>query len=373
MRIKITAILSLLFLFFSCKHSEQLPPQSNQYAEGFTVVEHATYQELVVLNPFNHYQTVLERYYLIKEDTISTPDNGIRLKVPITNIGISSATHAGFLKELDAINIVSATTHPKDIFTPLPENAKIISDGMQIHTERTIRSGISALMLSLYNENDKQTQLFRQAGLTLLYNHEWYEQTPLARAEWIKYFGALLDKQTEADSIFEQVKHDYLKYQQLVKDSVRRKKSILTGSSFMGTWYLPTSATYMGRLLIDAGATFYNDKNTTNASLPFTFEKVLLHYKDADVWLGCEAKDKQQLLEKDERNAWFKAYKNNQTYNFYKRRTTYTNEDGGTIVGGNDFWETGVAHPELVLCDIIKVLYPNLLPEYELFFTEKLD
>ena len=349
MKIKTATIFLVVCLFFSCKHTQPLPPQSNLYAEGFTIIEHDGYQELVLLNPFNRYQTVLERYYLVKNDSIPTPAGGVRLRVPISNIGISSATHAGFLKELDCINIVRATTDTKDIYTPLPEDAKIISDGMQIYTERAIRSGVSALMLSLYNENDKQINLFKQAGLTLLYNHEWYEQTPLARAEWIKYFGALLCKQQQADSIFRQVEHDYLKYRQLVTDSVKEKKSILTGSSFMGTWYLPTSATYMGRLLIDGGAVFYNDKNTTNASLPFTFEKVLLHYKDADVWLGAEAKDKQELLEKDKRNEWFKAYQTDQVYNFYKRRAIFTTENGGTQIGGNDFWETGVAHPELVL------------------------
>ena len=36
------------------------------------------------------------------------------------------------------------------------------------------------------------------------------EKTPLGRAEWIKFFGVLFDKEKEADSIFNELENNYL-------------------------------------------------------------------------------------------------------------------------------------------------------------------
>ena len=40
--------------------------------------------------------------------------------------------------------------------------------------------------------------------------------------------------------------------------------------------------------------------------------------------------------------------------------------------GGNDYWESGVARPDLLLNDMIKICHPSLLSEYELTYYERL-
>ena len=40
--------------------------------------------------------------------------------------------------------------------------------------------------------------------------------------------------------------------------------------------------------------------------------------------------------------------------------------------GGNDYWESGVARPDLLLSDMIKICHPNLYPDYELTYFEQL-
>ena len=40
--------------------------------------------------------------------------------------------------------------------------------------------------------------------------------------------------------------------------------------------------------------------------------------------------------------------------------------------GGSDYWESAVARPDLLLSDMIKVFHPELLPDYELFYMQKL-
>ena len=65
----------------------------------------------------------------------------------------------------------------------------------------------------------------------------------------------------------------------------------------------------------------------------------------------------------DSRLLLFEAAKNHRVYNYNKRTTPS---------GGNDFWETAVARPDILLKDVIKVLHPELFPTYETFYIDKL-
>ena len=40
--------------------------------------------------------------------------------------------------------------------------------------------------------------------------------------------------------------------------------------------------------------------------------------------------------------------------------------------GSNDFWESAIARPDLILSDVIAILHPEILPDYQLFYAEKL-
>ncbi len=118
-------------------------------------------------------------------------------------------------------------------------------------------------------------------------------------------------------------------------------------------------------------ANFYTDTPELKYHLNHPLMKRIVELKernfaDADVWFGSNARTLASLAEADEKHTWFKAYKDAEVYNFYRRRPEGSD--------ANDFWETGVVHPELILCDMIKILYPKLLDDQtELFFIERLE
>ena len=49
---------------------------------------------------------------------------------------------------------------------------------------------------------------------------------------------------------------------------------------------------------------------------------------------------------------------------------TYTAKKGET--GGLEYFELGYLRPDLILKDLIKILHPQLLPEYQPYFYQKL-
>jgi iron complex transport system substrate-binding protein len=71
-----------------------------------------------------------------------------------------------------------------------------------------------------------------------------------------------------------------------------------------------------------------------------------------------------ELQNADTKHTLFKAFKQKQVYNFNNRLLPSS---------ANDFWESAVARPDLLLSDVIAILHPELLPEYKFTYAKKLE
>lgn len=339
----------------------------NQFAKGFTISEGEKWTKLVVFSPWQSGQ-ILQTYYLVRSNEIAVPNDGIRVKVPIQRISLTSSTHIGFLKALNCLESVYGICSPEIVYNQElfePKDGHKVSntgDAMTPNVELIVRTSPDVVMVSTYAQGDAATAKLNSVGLPVLYNNEWTENDPLARAEWIRVVGALYDKLPQADSIFAEVVQSYeaLKIQ---TEQVKKKRTIMSGNNFRGTWYMPAGQTFMGQLFKDAGADYAFQNDTSHFSIPLGIESVIHTFRDADVWVGCPAKSLAELKQMDEKHTWFKSYQNGEVYNFAKRTTS---------TGGNDFWELGVVRPDYILQDLIKILYPELVEDKEFIFSEHL-
>ena len=304
----------------------------------------------------------------MRSEETETPKDGIRIKVPIHRISLTSCTHIGFLKVLNCLESVYGICSPEivynhEVFEPSDGHEVMnTGDAMTPNVELIVRTSPDIVMVSTYAQGDAATAKLNSVGLPVLYNNEWTETDPLARAEWIRVVGALYDRLPEADSIFADVVVAYnaLKTQTEV---VKKKRTIMSGNNFRGTWYMPAGQTFMGKLFKDASADYYFQNDTSHFSIPLGIESVIHNFRNADVWVGCPARSLAELAQMDEKHTWFKSYKEGEVYNFAKRTTA---------TGGNDFWEIGVVRPDYILHDLITILYPELVKDKELIFSEHL-
>lgn len=357
-------LLSLLFLGCSRPASQNIPLSDNRYARGFALIPHTDYTEAVVLDPWQPGR-IMQRYWLVPDSLpdVQTPSDGVRVTVPVRRMAVNSCTHIGFLSPLDKLHTVVAVCDPSLVYTPLPDSGYVdMGNNLQLSVERLLLAKPDALMLSTYAQNDAQRDLLQQAGIPVIYNNEWTEIHPLARAEWLRFVAAFYGEEALADSLFQKVVEDYNALAQLVMNRTERPV-VLPGGNFRGTWYVPSGKSYMGRLFVDAGADYPYAADTSATSLPLSLETVLMRFQEADVWVGASARTLQELADLDEKHTCFSAFRQGKVYNFLKRTTPS---------GGNDFWETGVVRPDMILADLIKVLYPELLPDYELCFIDRL-
>jgi iron complex transport system substrate-binding protein len=59
-------------------------------------------------------------------------------------------------------------------------------------------------------------------------------------------------------------------------------------------------------------------------------------------------------------------------FNPYKKGTLYNSNKRMNDIGANDFWESGVVNPHLILADLVKIFHPELLPDHQLFYYKQL-
>ncbi len=368
-------LLILPFLLLACQHTPQSAPRTanNAYAQGFAITQHEGYTEVQVFSPWQRGQ-LLGHYYLLSDtashDIVSSIPGENEggsvycICLPLQSLVVTSATHAGFLQALNATHLLKGICNKHLTYNPLPDTCVDLGDDMQLSAERVLLAAPEAIMLNTYGDADPVPARLKLTDIPIIYNMEWTEQHPLARAEWIRFVGAFVGKQHEADSIFHAVEQAYNHYQLSLVNYPLSKRSILSGNNFRGTWYVPAGNTYMGQLIRDAGADYHFADDQRTTSIPLSIETCLLHFQEADVWVGSNCRTLNELAALDEKHTWFKAYQAGEVYNFERRTTP---------AGANDFWETGTVHPEYILQDLIWVLYPDLLPaDYQPYFTNQL-
>lgn len=364
----------LLCLLSGCNSSARKTAAANDgtpdtllYAKGFGIAHAADYTTVTVYNPWKPGE-IYDKYYLVKEESKEVPQDGHKVVIPLKSLMSNSATHLGFLELLGELDKVSGVCSAAYLYNPAvlqgvkEGRIKDLGDAFNLDIENLLMLHPQAVMTSAYNAEDENSKRMKQTGLTILYNIEWQEKSLLGRAEWIKFVGAFFDKKALADSIFGKVEKQYNEAKSRAAE-LKERPSVVSGQDYRGTWSMPGGRSYNAQLFKDAGASYYYANDTTSGSISSSIEEVLMHFNEADFWVGAQAASLDELGRSDSKYRLFKAYKKGNVYNTNKRVNA---------TGGNDYWESGVARPDLLLNDLIKIVHPELLPEYEMTYMEKL-
>jgi iron complex transport system substrate-binding protein len=214
------------------------------------------------------------------------------------------------------------------------------------------------------SQPSKSLRLIEKSGIPVLLNGDWLEKTPLGRAEWIKFFGVLYNKEKEADSIFKNIEASYLAAVSLAKKSTK-KPSILSGAMMSkDIWNLPAGESFVARFLKDANTNYLWGNSKGKGSLSISFESVLDKGQTADYWIAPGYfSTKKQLLKSNTHYQKFTAFKKDQIFTF----ANTTGDSGGVL-----YFELAPTRPDLVLKDIIKITHPELLKDYSPAFFKKM-
>ncbi len=349
---------------------------ATQYAKGFKLgIDTASgYRTIEVYNPFSN-NTLLSRYLLVPKGTPTDKNilfDGIVVAVPLSKIGVFSSTFLGMIDALDELETIILVErknyiYNSEVITKI-ENGSIAEIGElpNINAEKLLLAEPEVVFLSgLSAEIDKSLSKPQEYGIRMIQNFDWMESHPLAKAEWIKFFGAFLGKEQLADSLFSVVKTNYITYQNAA-ETFTTLPNILFSSMYSGTWYIPGGNSYIATLTRHANGTYPWINDQSAGSLPLSFETVVAKSLDAQIWLNPDVQSKAELIDRDKRYAQFFEGKPDFL-------GVFQNDKRSLPSGGNDYYEMGAFRVDWVLRDMLILLHPEFMSRDSLYFYRELN
>jgi iron complex transport system substrate-binding protein len=341
-----------------------------KYAKGLEIYKYDGFTVVKVTKPWP--DATKGFTYIMQQKGAVIPDSlkeTIIIPVPLKSVVVTSTTHIPSLEMLGVENTLTGfpgTDYISSIKTRKRiEAGKVKEAGANegLNTEVLLDLAPDAIVAFSINSSNKTLNSLEQSGLKVIYNGDWTEQSPLGKAEWIKFFGALYGKEKEADSLFNKVEKDYNEALNLVMN-VKSKPTVMAGALYQDQWYMPQGGSWGALFLKDAGADYLWSKSDGTGSISLSFETVLEKAENADIWIGpSQYTSLNEMKEANPHYAQFKSYKNKKVYSY----STKKGETGGLL-----YFELAPNRPDLVLKDLISIMHPELLPGYQLNFFEKL-
>lgn len=372
--------LFVILLFGSCKDETKKSTQTSvsseeeiavKYAKGFEIGVFEGHKIITLKNPWPGSNRTF-KYALIKNG-ITLPNAekyDAVIEIPLKRIVVTSTTHIPSLESLDEINTLIG--FPTLDYISSEKTRSRISDGKilevgkneDLNTEILLDLSPDAVIGFAVDGKPSTLTTLQKAGIPVLYNSDWTETSPLGKAEWIKFFGVLFDKEKLADSLFKTIETSYLEAKKIA-DAAEKTPSVISGAMFKDIWYMPQGESWGAQFIEDANGNYIWSDSKGTGSLSLNLETVLEKGHNADVWIGPgQFTSLEYLKNSSQVYTQFKAFKTGEVYSYNLKK----GETGGSL-----YFELAPNRPDLVLKDIIKILHPELLPEHNLFFFSKLQ
>ena len=268
-------------------------------------------------------------------------DDTLFVDEPLRSIVCMSSSYIGFLDALGCDSVATAVSGSAYISDP-EVRAQAVDVGYDAALDYETILKVKPDLLLTYAVSAAEPPYLaklRELGIRTAVIHEHLESHPLARAEYIRLFGLLTGRTALADSLFSDIRNRYLS---LVSETDAPKK-VLVNIPYADQWYIPGGDNYMTRLIRDAGGEVLGAVPGRFESSVISVEKAFEYAHEADFWLNpgwCATKA--QLRSVHPLFADFPVID----------KPVWNNTKQSTPGGGNAFWETGPARPDLILQDL---------------------
>lgn len=333
------------------------------HAQGFDISYHDSYKQVVVFDPWNRSDTLAS--YILAPSGTDPGVAGTLIHVPLQRIACQSTTHLPMMNAIGMGSRVCGISHPE--YVTNEESLRLIGEGIiqdiggsnEIDLEKVLAAGPDALMV--YPMEGLQYGHLREAGVDLIYNAEYMEDTPLGQAEWLKFVAAFFDQETLADSIFSEIEHAYTQRSGLARtmDPV----VVMAGFTHAGIYYAPGGSSFNAVFIEDAGGAYVWNDLGGSGSNEVDMELVIEAGAIADWWVFADHTQADfsiadmELI--DPRFADLGPVRNG---NVLFCNTSQVN-----------YFEDALLEPHKILADLIMEFHPTLLFDYEPKYFKRLD
>jgi iron complex transport system substrate-binding protein len=322
-----------------------------EYAKKFSIEKSSPLFTKIIINSNTSKFKFKDSIYLVHSKKFN-PKNIKKIKKSYKNIALQSSTYIPYLQLIKKDTLIKGLSgvsyvQNNEIKKLLEQNnVKELSINGKINMESLL--SIQPDLFLIYPYELESVDKYNEKGIQTLLIAEYLEETPLARLEWLKFFGLVFNNYNCSDSIFQLRAKTYNNLIQPLDTS----KTFFFNLPYNDVWDMPSNHSITANLVKDAGLKYiYNtNTNTVSDNITFSKEEVWQDAVSANYWIIIAARKSDysltDLLNEEEIYKDFKAVKNG---NVIFCNTTTTN-----------YFTKGVVEPHIMLKDIISCVNKDL-------------
>lgn len=324
-----------------------------EYAQGFKIcIDQDSVSGLIIKNPWQGADSVSMCY---------------RIDKPAQRIVAMSSTFVAMLESLGAVDRVVGVSGigfiSNETINANIEQVVDVGYNDYFDYEKIVMLNPDIVLLYGVNGPSPLEDKLNELNIPYVYIGEYLEESPLGKAEWVIAIGEIIGKRDEAIALFNEIEQRYNAVKASFSNSEIKPK-VMINAPYNDNWWLPSTNNYMSQLIADAGGNYIYNKNTGNASKIIDIEEAYLLMSEADVWINPgQATTMSQVAEIAPRFTDTKVFTEGKVYNNNRRSSNG---------GGNDFYESGIMNPDVILKDLAKVFYPTLMADYQPMYYQQL-
>ena len=347
-----------------------------EYASGFDIrgrdKDAATL--VTVRNPWQGAGNV-EQHLLILREGAKAPAglDAQVVKAPVRHVVCMSSSHVAMFDALGEVRRISGVSGIDYISNTYVNEHRYCGEVRDVGYDTNLNFELLAsmrpdlvLLYGVTGENTVVTGKLRELGIPYIYVGDYMEESPLGKAEWLMVAAELCNVRDKGAETFRGIAARYNALKTRIAGAARSPRpKVMLNTPYRDTWFMPSSRSFMVRLIEDAGGEYVYTKNDSDTSVAVDLEEAYLLASAADTWINVgPCNTLAELTAQNPKFADVPAVRNRQVFNNNRRQTP---------AGGSDFWESGVIRPDLVLHDLCAVFNPQAADTAELYYYKRLE
>ncbi len=245
------------------------------------------------------------------------------LQQPVENIYLAATSAMDLFTALDGLDAIGLSGTEAEGWY-VPEAKKAMEDGKILYAgkysapdyERILAEncGLAVESTMIYHKPQVKEQL-ESFGVPVLVERSSYESHPLGRMEWIKLYGILLGKETEAEDFFQEQKE---KVELVIQEENTEQTAAFFSINSNGSVNVRKSGDYVPKMIEMAGGRYVlqnlQEEENALSTMNMQMEAFYAQAKEADVLIynstiEGEISTMEELLQKSSLLAEFRAVK----------------------------------------------------------------
>ena len=340
-------------------HSMELSYAENfavdYYEGGYKLLTTRLNGDRILIVP-KHQQAPEDAEALVSPSAEGKPGKLIVLQEPVKNLYLVASSVMDMFAQLDSMDAISMCgLKEEDWYIPAAKQA--MKDGTLLYAGKYSQPDYELLLsqnCSMAIENSmiyhtpEVMEKLDEFGIPTLVEYSSYEEHPLGRVEWVRFFGALLDQEEKADQLFEKQKEALKRVE--TEESTGKTVAFFYITS-NGLVQVRQSTDYIPKMIELAGGKYVfenlGDPDSRRSTVNLQLEDFYDGAQDADFLVYNTTIDRQvqtleDLLKKCSLLKDFKAVKNHQvwctTEDMYQQSMSAGNliEDFHRMLTGDD-------------------------------------